>query len=165
MAFDRPLDADKVDDLGLFSSFVRAPIVGVLMWALGGDEAKKKEAEEQRKAIEETFAVEEQESEDKPINAAQLQLMIEQNRNRKKGKKKIPDLIGSDISDFGDLAIIHSEASNYDDSEREDCDFGGGLKRTKKTSWSDQSGQDLCEVIDEVSYPLFLPEFWNLFLV
>ena len=151
MAFDRPLEADKVDDLGLFSSFVRAPIVGVLMWALGGDEAKKKEAQEQRNALEEHCEVEDQESDDKPINAAQLQLMIEQNRNRKNGKKKVPYLIGSDISDFADLAMVESESSaNCDDSERENCDLGGGLKRTKKTSWSDQSGQDLCEVIDEV---------------
>jgi len=41
MAFERPLEADRVDDLGFLSSFVRAPIVGPLMYLLGGDMAKK----------------------------------------------------------------------------------------------------------------------------
>jgi hypothetical protein len=51
MAFDHPLEADKVDDLGLFSTFVRAPIVGVIMWAIGGDEAKKLDVLEQQNAL------------------------------------------------------------------------------------------------------------------
>lgn len=150
MAFDHPLEADKVDDLGLFSTFVRAPIVGVIMWAIGGDEAKKLDVLEQQNALREKFGVDDRESEFKPIDATQLQLMIEQNRNRKSGKKKMPNLIGSDLSDFGEL-VISQENTDVDDADREDCDYGGGLKRTKKMSWSDESGQDLCEVIDEVS--------------
>ena len=41
MAFDRPLEADSVDDLGLFSSFLRAPVIGTICWLLGGEDAKK----------------------------------------------------------------------------------------------------------------------------
>ena len=150
MAFDRPLEADKVNDLGLFSTFVRAPIVGSIMWALSGDEAKKREIEEQRKQERRDLEGEDHESEEKPIAATQLQQMIEHNRNRKKSKKNVPNLIGSDLSDFGDLAI-HAESADLDDAEREECEFGGSLRRNKKMSWSDESGQYLCEVIDEVS--------------
>ena len=48
MAFDRPIEADRVEDLGLFSSFIRAPLVGTILWLLGGDEAKKEQDEEDR---------------------------------------------------------------------------------------------------------------------
>ena len=37
MAFERPVEADRVDDLGLLSSIVRGPI----MWMLGGDRDKQ----------------------------------------------------------------------------------------------------------------------------
>ena len=158
MAFDHPLEADKVDDLGLFSTFVRAPIVGVIMWAIGGDEAKKRDVLEQQSALREKFGVEDHESEFKPIDATQLQIMIEQNRNRKNGKKKMPNLIGSDLSDFGEL-VISQESTDVEDADMDDCDGGGGLRRTKKMSWSDESGQDLCEVIDEVSYRLYCCRF------
>ncbi|KAL7483738.1 hypothetical protein ACHAW6_009384 [Cyclotella cf. meneghiniana] len=48
MAFDRPIEADRVEDLGLFASFLRAPVVGTILWLLGGEEAKKAEEEERR---------------------------------------------------------------------------------------------------------------------
>ena len=43
MAFDRPIEADRVDDLGLFSTFIRAPVVGTILWLLGADDAKQAE--------------------------------------------------------------------------------------------------------------------------
>jgi hypothetical protein len=52
MAFERPIEADRVEDLGLFSSFIRAPVVGTILWLLGGDEAKKAEEEERRRSEE-----------------------------------------------------------------------------------------------------------------
>lgn len=45
MAFDQPIEADQVDDLGLLSSLIRAPVVGI-MWLLGGDEEEKKKEQE-----------------------------------------------------------------------------------------------------------------------
>jgi hypothetical protein len=78
------------------------------------------------------------ESEFKPIDATKLQLMIEQNRNRKKGKKKIPNLIGSDL----DLENLFCSQENTDvDDAIEIAITGGGLRRTKKMSWSDESGR------------------------
>ena len=49
MAFERPIEADRVEDLGLFSSFIRAPIVGTILWFLGGEDAKKAEEEDRRR--------------------------------------------------------------------------------------------------------------------
>lgn len=49
MAFERPIEADRVEDLGLFSSFIRAPVVGTILWLLGGEDAKKAEEEERRR--------------------------------------------------------------------------------------------------------------------
>ena len=42
MAFDRPIEADSVDNLGLLSSLFRAPVLGI-MWLLGGEHAKEDE--------------------------------------------------------------------------------------------------------------------------
>mmetsp|Transcript_3464 Transcript_3464/g.8794 ORF Transcript_3464/g.8794 Transcript_3464/m.8794 type:complete len:670 (+) Transcript_3464:137-2146(+) len=47
MAFDRPIEADRVDDLGLLASLIRAPVVGI-MWLLGGDHAGEADEEEQQ---------------------------------------------------------------------------------------------------------------------
>lgn len=52
MAFDRPLEADSVDDLGLFSSFLRAPVIGTICWLLGGEDAKKQADKEEKKRLE-----------------------------------------------------------------------------------------------------------------
>ena len=47
MAFDRPIEADQVDDLGLMSSLIR-PIV----WLLGGSHDEEAEGEEKLKEAE-----------------------------------------------------------------------------------------------------------------
>lgn len=47
MAFDRPIEADNVDNLGLLSSLIRAPVLGI-MWLLGGEHAKEDEKLEQK---------------------------------------------------------------------------------------------------------------------
>lgn len=144
MAFDQPLEADRVEDLGFISTFVRAPIVGTLMWILGGDEAKKQEEQEQMK---EQMGI----TDPKP---ASLNKMIENNRKRKAGKKTAPRLIGSDISDFGDCAI-QAEAELMANLQLNDGVTTGvtTLQRrgSKRLSWSDESGQSLVDYVDETS--------------
>ena len=44
MAFDQPLEADRVED-NLLVSLVRGPILGSLMWILGDDEEEKRQQE------------------------------------------------------------------------------------------------------------------------
>lgn len=44
MAFDRPIEADSVDNLGLLSSLIRAPVLGI-MWLLSPKDNEKPKAE------------------------------------------------------------------------------------------------------------------------
>lgn len=48
MAFDQPIEADSVDDLGFLSSLIRAPVVGVL-WLLGHNSDNEDEEEDNQK--------------------------------------------------------------------------------------------------------------------
>ena len=145
MAFDMPIDADRVDDLGLFSFFLRAPIVGTLMWILGGHEAKKQQEEEEktRQKDDENYL-----KNTRPP-PAQLQKMIESNQQKRRGiMKKTPRLVGSDISDFGDCAIQLNAAEMEHhfafSTPKDDYDL---KKNNKRMSWSDESGQDLVQYI------------------
>mmetsp|Transcript_32135 Transcript_32135/g.53096 ORF Transcript_32135/g.53096 Transcript_32135/m.53096 type:complete len:163 (-) Transcript_32135:1280-1768(-) len=161
MAFDHPLEADKVDDSGLFSTFVTVPAVGFIMWVLGADEAKKKEEEQQKRELKEQLEGEHNSSssggehessssEKKTIPSKQLHQMITYTQNKRMRKKMPPRMVGSDLSDFGDLAIAMEE-SKFADSDSEYDIRAYGLRRSKKMSWSDESGKDLCEIKNEVS--------------
>ena len=54
MAFDRPMEADSVDDMGLLSSIIRAPVLGI-MWMLGGggddSKAESEDCEEEENHV------------------------------------------------------------------------------------------------------------------
>lgn len=152
MAFDQPLEADRVDDLNLFSFLVRAPVVGTLMWMLGGDEAKKREEEEQLKK--DLFAGVGSDSSSsqpavelyrKPLHQSS---QLKRFENMKMGKKSAPLLLGSDISDFGECAI-EEEAR---EAKRLDKQRAFDFKKSRKMSWSDETGQDLVEYVEEVSW-------------
>lgn len=156
MAFDMPIEADRVDDLGLFSFFIRAPIVGTIMWILGGDEAKKQE-EKEKQTNDEVVS-----QEHSVLAPAQLQKMIESNQQKRKGGlKKAPRLVGSDISDFGDCAIQLNAADMEHHFSRSALEDEYDLaKSNKKMSWSDESGQDLVQYIgDDVSVSFYFLVF------
>jgi len=151
MAFDRPLDADRVDNLGLLSSFLRAPIVGPIMWILGGDMAQKQEDEERRKATRTALgtsdASRDESSEDrrKPIS--------DQSKIQYESSTNASGILYSDMAETSDCA---QEFESNDDGlqiattglrkSRQLFD-----KKTRKTSWSDESGQSLAQYYDEVS--------------
>ena len=151
MAFDRPLEADKIDDLGLFSSFLRAPIVGPIMWMIGGSSAKRKEEEEK-------------------VLTKKALLDSETDRQCHDEYKKMPESIASDISDGSDgseffplddepnssldvrsQTSLHTHAYNNSSLRRSSRVDYTLYKKTRKMSWSDESGQDLVEICDEVS--------------
>jgi len=50
MAFDQPLEADRVE-LNLLSAFIRVPIVGGLMWLVAGGDERKKRGEQTRTTL------------------------------------------------------------------------------------------------------------------
>ncbi len=155
MAFDRPLEADKIDDLGLFSSFLRAPIVGPIMWMIGGSSAKRKEEEEQ-------------------VLTQKALLDSEADRQCNEEFKKMPESIASDISDGSDgsefyplddepnsssdirsQTSLHTHGNNRSSLRRSSRMDYPLYKKTRKMSWSDESGQDLVEICDEVSQHKF----------
>jgi hypothetical protein len=130
MAFDQPLEADRVE-MSLFGAFIRAPIVGTLMWILGGDQAKE---EERRRSME---------SDGEPTQSHSSLLQNQSRRPRKSAlKKSSPSLAGSDISDIGSCSEVldgmHLITPNRP------------LKHGKKElSWSDESGQSLVEIVGQ----------------
>lgn len=148
MAFDRPLEADRVDDLNLFGTFIRAPIIGTLLWIVGGKEAQADEEEQKLATVDGTMT---------PPN----QFYSSHGRRLKSSLKKgTPNLVGSDLSDVGAC----SEA--LDGMHLVDSSPPGTLKKRKKQlSWSDESGQSLVEVLDnhEVSVRTrFVGRWWYL---
>lgn len=147
MAFDQTIEADRVDDLGLFSAFVRAPVVGTLMWIVGGSRA----VEEEEKHKEQKLA----DGEDDRTSTSRSQQQAprhELNMEEVNGrlKKTAPRLIGSDISEFGECAAEMESLSLQKSSLRKSS--SKSLRKSRKMSWSDESGQSLCEYIEEVSY-------------
>mmetsp|Transcript_2805 Transcript_2805/g.4112 ORF Transcript_2805/g.4112 Transcript_2805/m.4112 type:complete len:317 (-) Transcript_2805:220-1170(-) len=158
MAFDQPLEADRVEDLNLFSFLVRAPIVGTLMWILGGDEAKKREEEDKLK--EELFEAEsdgssslKSSSENLRRSALHQSAQLKRFDEIKKGKKLPPRLLGSDISDFGDCAIAEEEEADrslqQQANNRDRQNSIPNLKKSRKMSWSDETGHALAEYVNE----------------
>ena len=164
MAFDRPLEADRVDDLGLLSSFVRAPILGPVMWILGKkllpDETPDKAGNDAHQLIEEC-AVNHSTGSDDVKDAFKL----------RKSNEKYPDLSTSIISDivndssidemdYSDNSlhmrrkfVLNNEETKVNDSSSHPLQ---ALKRrNRRMSWSDESGQSLVEYCDLVSsiYP------------
>lgn len=143
MAFEVPLESDRVDDHDFFSTLVRAPVIGTLQWILGG---REKDADDPEAA--ETEALEEATSENLHSTAYNHPTM---KRSKRAGglKKAAPSLIGSDISDVGEvresmdaMCLEHEPSTRYI--------VPGSLKNKKSLSWSDESGKDLVE--NKVSY-------------
>jgi len=146
MAFDHPLEADKVDDLGLLSSFVRAPIMGPLIWILGRNMGEKHSEDERITVIE---------------DQTDIALIDSVGTCAPAPYRSTPDLSGSDVSCIGDEICSLDEdsfdESHYDDYTKAEHDLAAksnrrrrALKTTRTMSWSDESGQRLVEYYDEL---------------
>lgn len=139
MAFDRPIEADRIDDFNLFSAFVRAPL-----WLLGGVLGVHKSN---------TCS-----SEDEQLDGALPPL-----RNENQPPTNPPSSLQKHHDDSGrvTLATVASEDGSSScscvaaDQPVTDSLLGG---RRKNLSWSDESGKSLVEYNDEVrneSFALF----------
>ena len=132
MAFDRPLEADRVDELSLLSSFVRAPIVGPIMWMLGGHIAKTAE----KKLNADTISSE--------VEGGQQSSSFIDDTER---SSPVPSGERSDISEEGDFSSDENDESNVNSL----TEVAASFRKDRKMSWSDESGQNLVEYCDEVS--------------
>jgi len=142
MAFDQPIEADRVDDLNLFSVFLRAPVIGSLMWILSGDTAKEEEETERR--LEELL-----ETNDKPTTYP-LKPSIKHGLPIRPALKR--DASGSLSSDVDECRQAMHRIDLSELVQQGGID-GNVTKRTKKSlSWSDEIGHDLVSYMEnEVS--------------
>jgi len=158
MAFDLPLEADRVGALNLFSTFVRAPVIGTIMWMFGGSKAIEEEQQEleQRQM---NVGMTEQSScspSRQHLNGSSLlkpngMRRCSSNLNKRVPsksalKKSAPSLVGSEISDVGECSEA-LEGMHLVDSHGMLHSF---KRRKKELSWSDESGQSLVEYVGEV---------------
>lgn len=143
MAFDRPIEADRVDDGNLISSFVRAPITGPIMWVLGSLLSENKEnntslstiAEGKDNASENGSTHSSVDS----LNDLEAKNALQENSNTSSNSLR------RNNSNFQTLSRIRSVSSTGEEE--------GMLvkKKNRKMSWSDESGQDLVQYYNEVS--------------
>ena len=144
MAFDHPVEADRVE-LNFGSIMARAPVIGSLMYLLGGHHAREEEEYESslRKEI----------TDDKSKMNSQ-NVLDRSNRTIKSVlKKSSPSLAPTDND--SDNESFQSAL----DSDRHNAIFGSesSLQRKKKElSWSDESGQNLVEYMDACTVSLYL---------
>lgn len=158
MAFDFPIEADRVDNLNLFSVFLRAPVIGTVMWFISGGAARREEEEDDNRNT-----IRDDSGNSEPTETLQprpspppsplrgLHTMDEDIEGHHLPFKRMPPrLIHSDVSEIADNPFVAEAVSQYQASV---CNNTAPLsKKEKKMSWSDESGRRLVEYVgDEVS--------------
>lgn len=135
MAFDRPIEADKIDDFNFFSAFVRAPL-WILGGVLGGNASMNVD--------------------DEPITLRRLD--DNDNENSPPGSasnspSRIRVVSDCDLSSQQAVSGDGHRAIDGSDGMEGNSLAAGllGLKRSKNLSWSDESGKSLVEYNTEVS--------------
>ena len=128
MAFNQPIDADRVDGLGLISSFLRAPIIGPIIWIVG------------------KLTKQQTHDEDECVSAAPTESFA-----------TVATSIDESFPSY-DINITPNEYLPSITTEQIDGPLEQKhhppLKKTRKTSWSDESGQRLAKYCDEVRRPI-----------
>ena len=150
MAFERPLEADQVDDLNLFSMLLRAPILGTLIWILGGDASRKEEEEARRREDTQSFSENKTHSSDASLTHSLRSSKIRPRKSalKKKSSRTICSVGNSNASalQHEGLGITRSYSSSSSCSAKD-----SSLKeRKKELSWSDESGHELVKYDNEV---------------
>jgi hypothetical protein len=145
MAFEQPLEADHVD-LNLVSIIARAPVIGSLFIFFGGARPEDNDSEEHILARQH-----DSNASLESLSSVTNMLSVSTKYPRKSALKKglPPSLAGSEISD-----IMIGECSEAFEglqfSDNDNNESSSSLRRSKKhLSWSDYSGQNLVEYMDE----------------
>lgn len=147
MAFEIPLDADKVDDLNIFSTLVRAPVIGTLMWMFGGAKGQQHDGDEEIRE----HCLEYDDGDEYYDNSIS---------NHQSGtkyskqyaptlKKAAPSLLGSEISE-SELVESLDAVSLYGYAGSHLSNYNTTTTMPKKElSWSDDVGKNLVVYEDE----------------
>jgi len=147
MAFEVPLESDRVDDLNLFSTIVRDPLIGTLQWILGGK--NKEEENDPDEEPEEAPALVDSSPTGNPRSNNPT---MKRSFTKPRGpglKKAAPSLMGSEISDIGEVRESLDTLCLEHGPESSNSDLPGSFKSKKSLSWSDENGKEL--LIDKVS--------------
>jgi hypothetical protein len=158
MAFDRPLEADQVDDLNLFSMLLRAPILGTLIWLLGGDASRKEEEEARRREDIQSFSEIKTRSSDASLTPS---LRSSKSLPRKSALKKKSSFTScsqaselcDSIGDSNASALQHDGLEitrSYSSSSSCSAKDPSLKERKKELSWSDEVGHELVNYHGEV---------------
>jgi hypothetical protein len=145
MAFEVPLEADRVDDLNLFSTFVRAPVIGTLMWILGGDKAKEEDMQRTQQLHDSST-----EQDDAPCTDRSSLKRVKVKHSSL--KKVAPSLLGSEVSDVGEIRD-GLDSMCFDDTEPMLEGSGSRFepgRQKRELSWSDEIGKDLVVYCEKV---------------
>jgi hypothetical protein len=158
MAFEIPLDADRVDGLNVFSTLMHAPVIGTLFWMFGGG---SKGNDQQQHDCDDGDDVMIQHRLDDDENEYEYSTYYEQLTEGRRGacynrqhhgaslKKAAPSLIGSEISE-AELVESLDAVSLYGYAGSYSLNYNSGIGK-KKLSWSDDVGKNLVIYETEVS--------------
>ena len=133
MAFDHPVEADRVD-LSLASIMSRAPVIGSLMYLLGGQHAREEEAYVVDAALNENLDT--ANSQDAAPNQKPIKSAL---------KKSSPSLAPTEDSDNESFLSATDTSERASGTSDDDSCF---RRKKKELSWSDESGQNLVEYMD-----------------
>jgi len=154
MAFAQPIEADRPENLGFLSAFYRAPVIGSLMWWLGGEMARKLDEEENGHEGSEIR---------NQMLTSRVKTQFSDNNDSWQRFSTFPDRALSEISECGsfernDHRVLNckerrpqnqKEIVTLETQERKSPSQLGQMEKNKKMSWSDESGQNLVQYLDE----------------
>jgi len=167
MAFDTPLEADRPAQLNLLHTFIRAPVIGTLMWIFGGDVAKELEERDRCTLVDaaidtshlKTAADNEEDSSsvssDVPDHASDDEKWPEVHDSSAvggEGPRSPPMKSRKDIASSATAALAQmsdfAPATAFDKESSVQGDKNGSSQAGRQMSWSDESGQSLVEYFD-----------------
>jgi hypothetical protein len=126
MAFDRPLESDRVDDLSLLGLLTRAPVIGSIMWFLGGQQARDEEEKELQQQRD-------------------LELLLS-------NPPELRSALQGSSQYVCKSALRKSDTLTDCTDAMEDMTMTEKPLKRKNISWSDEDGKDLVEFIGQVSH-------------
>ena len=140
MAFEIPLDADQVDDLNIFSTLVRAPVIGTLLWMFGSSKVQSQCSDDELREQ----CIDDGAYDDESNSNYQSSATKRDNKRRPQThplKKAAPSLIGSEISET-ELVDSLDAVSLYGYAGSHRSSYTSNLPK-KELSWSDDVGKNL----------------------
>jgi hypothetical protein len=153
MAFDRPIEADKIDDFNLISAFVRAPL-----WILSGflgikttnDDDDIMRPPRLDDDLHSSSCSSSNDQHSSPRTVTSLSASTTSSLQRRETAPWDAAVFHQCRDDPSLMVSDYSAAESIGEASTPNCDLKRTKNLTKNLSWSDQSGQRLCEYANEV---------------